>query len=94
MIFAKATKYTINPEKLKVFIDYLFVLTKKTRVQEFNLSFEYALETNDKILILERWSTKEAYKNFIHLNEFKKELKTLEKMSKHTEVLYEVELAK
>ncbi|QNM93582.1 antibiotic biosynthesis monooxygenase [Mycoplasma sp. Pen4] len=92
MIFAKATRYTINPEKLKGFIDYLYIFTKKARMKEENLSFEYALEAPDKILVLERWSTKLDYTNFINEEEFTKEIKTIEKMSKTVQSLYEVEL--
>ncbi|SYV97029.1 Uncharacterised protein, partial [Mycoplasmopsis edwardii] len=55
MIYSKSFKYIINPEKLKGFIDYLYIFTQKVRMQETNLSFEYGLEGKDKIVILQRW---------------------------------------
>ncbi|WLP85820.1 antibiotic biosynthesis monooxygenase [Mycoplasma seminis] len=94
MIFAKATRYIINPEKMKGFIDYLYILTKKTRMKEENLSFEYGLEAEDKVLIVERWSTKESYESFHKLEEFQREFNTIKKMSKIVQNVYEIELAK
>ncbi|MFV8475665.1 antibiotic biosynthesis monooxygenase family protein [Mycoplasma sp. VS424B] len=94
MIFAKATRYIINPEKMKGFIDYLYILTKKTRMKEENLSFEYGLEAEDKVLVIERWSSKQSFEAFNQLDEFKKEFGTIRKMSKTVQNVYEIELAK
>ncbi|MFV8473836.1 antibiotic biosynthesis monooxygenase family protein [Mycoplasma sp. SK341A] len=94
MIFAKATRYIINPEKMKGFIDYLYILTKKTRMKEENLSFEYGLEAEDKVLVIERWSSKQSFEAFNQLEEFKKEFGTIRKMSKTVQNIYEIELAK
>ncbi|MFV8401205.1 MULTISPECIES: antibiotic biosynthesis monooxygenase family protein [unclassified Mycoplasma] len=94
MIFAKATRYIINPEKMKGFIDYLYILTKKTRMKEENLSFEYGLEAEDKVLVIERWSSKQSFEAFNQLEEFKKEFGTIRKMSKTVQNVYEIELAK
>ncbi|SJZ55776.1 putative quinol monooxygenase [Mycoplasmopsis verecunda] len=94
MIYAKATRYIINPEKMKGFIDYLYILTKKTRMKEENLSFEYGLESEDKVLVIERWSSKATYESFIKIEEFKKEFATIRKMSKNVVNIYEIELAK
>ncbi|MHA3785952.1 antibiotic biosynthesis monooxygenase family protein [Mycoplasma sp. Z244C] len=94
MIFAKATRYIINPEKMKGFIDYLYILTKKTRMKEENLSFEYGLEAEDKVLVIERWSSKQSFEQFNQLEEFKKEFGTIKKMSKTVQTVYELELAK
>lgn len=43
MIFIKATLYKVASEKIKGFIDYLYVFVKKAQIQELNLSFEYAI---------------------------------------------------
>ncbi|WBP84254.1 antibiotic biosynthesis monooxygenase [Mycoplasmopsis edwardii] len=92
MIYSKSFKYIINPEKLKGFIDYLYIFTQKVRMQETNLSFEYGLEGKDKIVILQRWSTRNDYEQFIKQPEFDNELKTLEKMAKKTEILFDLDL--
>ncbi|WAM09059.1 hypothetical protein [Mycoplasmopsis cynos] len=59
---------------------------------ETNLSFEYGLEGKDKIIVLQRWSTRQSYQDFINIPEFDKEIKTLEKMSKKIEILFDLEL--
>ncbi|UWV77353.1 antibiotic biosynthesis monooxygenase [Mycoplasmopsis cynos] len=79
MIYSRSFKYIINPEKIKGFIDYLYVFTQKARMFETNLSFEYGLEGKDKIIVLQRWSTRQSYQDFINIPEFDKEIKTLEK---------------
>ncbi|WP_406614510.1 antibiotic biosynthesis monooxygenase family protein [Mycoplasma corogypsi] len=94
MIFAKSTTYTINPEKMKPFLDYLFVLTKKVRMLELNLSFEYGIADDDKIVLVERWSSKQSYDDFAKIDEFKKELDTLAKMSKTVVVNFELTTVK
>ncbi|MEA4134461.1 antibiotic biosynthesis monooxygenase [Mycoplasma sp. 2045] len=94
MIFAKASRYVINPEKLKGFIDYLFILTKKTRMKEENLSFEYSVDPEGVVIVLERWSTRLDYEKFMQLEEFKQEFKTLNKMCKLVNTLYDVDLVK
>ncbi|MBN4083240.1 antibiotic biosynthesis monooxygenase [Mycoplasma sp. CSL10137] len=94
MIYAQATIYTIDPEKLKGFIDYLYVFTQKTRMKEKNLSYEYGLMTEEKILVIQRWSTKQDYEDFINIEEFAKELKMLKKMSKNVKNLYQIELTR
>lgn len=87
MIFAKATLYVVNEEKLKGFIDYLYVLTKKTRMLSNNLSFEYGF-VNKNVVLIERWTSQKDYLSHIKTDEFSKELSTLEKMSKHINILY------
>ncbi|VEU76507.1 antibiotic biosynthesis monooxygenase [Mycoplasmopsis columboralis] len=90
MIFAKASLYQVNEEKLKGFIDYLYVLTKKTRMLANNLSFEYGFNGKEVILI-ERWTNASDYENHIKTEEYSKELSTLAKMSKNVTVLYQME---
>ncbi|MGZ9755520.1 antibiotic biosynthesis monooxygenase [Mycoplasma sp. 394] len=92
MIYTKATQYIINPEKMKGFIDYLYVFTQKTRMQETNLSFEYGIQADDKILVIERWSNFNEFDKFIKNPEFAKELQTLSKMSKAVNVIYQLSI--
>ncbi|WP_426461246.1 putative quinol monooxygenase [Mycoplasma hafezii] len=94
MIFAKATTFIINPEKTKPFLDYMFVLSKKTRMLEMNLSFEYGLQSDDKVVLIERWSSLADYNNFVNDPNFSTEFKTLTKMAKKVSVLYEFETIK
>lgn len=94
MIYAKATRYIINPEKTKMFVDYLYILTQKVRKLEKNLSFEYGLESRDKILIIQRWSTEADYENFESQEEFKKELETLNKMSLKVFEIFDLNIAR
>ncbi|RIV17004.1 putative quinol monooxygenase [Mycoplasmopsis gallopavonis] len=89
MIFVKATTYVINPEKMKPFLDYLYVLTKKTRMLEMNLSFEYGIQEDDKVVLVERWSTEKDCQDYLRNPEFKEEIETLEKMSKKVINLYQ-----
>ncbi|WP_025755627.1 putative quinol monooxygenase [Mycoplasmopsis cricetuli] len=89
MIFAKATRYQINEEKLKGFIDYLYVLTKKTRMLTNNLSFEYGFDNKD-IVIIERWTSDQDYEKHIKTDEYSKEFATLQKMSIKVTVLYQI----
>ncbi|EIE40481.1 hypothetical protein MCANUF31_01368 [Mycoplasmopsis canis UF31] len=91
MIYSKADRYIINPEKIKGFVDYLYIFTQKARMLETNLSFEYGLESKDKIIIQQRWSTKQNYEEFANNPEFKKELETLNQMSKRVDKLYDLE---
>ncbi|QGZ97313.1 antibiotic biosynthesis monooxygenase [Mycoplasma sp. NEAQ87857] len=94
MIFAKATLYVINPEKIKPFVDYLYVLTKKIRMVETNLSFEYGLRETGEIVVLERWSTRDVYNQFMTNKEFADEFETLSKMAKKSINLYEMDTVK
>ncbi|VEU70168.1 putative quinol monooxygenase [Mycoplasmopsis glycophila] len=89
MIFVRATKYVINPEKAKPFLDYLLVLTKKTRMLEMNLSFEYGMPAENEVVLLERWSSHKDYQNYISNKEFAVEIQTLSEMASKTLVLYE-----
>ncbi|TDV24160.1 hypothetical protein BCF59_0108 [Mycoplasmopsis mustelae] len=92
MIYTKATQYSINPEKLKGFIDYLYIFTQKARMCETNLSFEYGLLSHENIIVVERWTTRSEFENFIKIPGFAKEIETIEKMSKNVKVLYELDL--
>ncbi|WP_036452449.1 putative quinol monooxygenase [Mycoplasma buteonis] len=94
MIFVKATTYVINPEKMKPFLDYIYVFSKKTRMLEMNLSFEYGIQNDDKVILVERWSSQEEYGKFTANPDFKKELETLNKMSKKVITLYEFQTIK
>ncbi|TNK92907.1 antibiotic biosynthesis monooxygenase [Mycoplasmopsis pullorum] len=80
--------YTINPEKIKGFIDYLHIFVKKARMETQNLSFEYGLNSDSEIVLLERWSTKDDYLEFEKKEEMNRELKTLAKMALKVDVLY------
>ncbi|UUM20007.1 MULTISPECIES: putative quinol monooxygenase [unclassified Mycoplasma] len=90
MIFAKATLYQVKEEKLKGFIDYIYILTKKTRMLSNNLSFEYGFNGKD-IILFERWTSSQEYQNHIKTAEYSKELSSLEKMSKDVVVLYQMD---
>ncbi|WP_027121063.1 antibiotic biosynthesis monooxygenase [Mycoplasma leonicaptivi] len=92
MIFSKTTRYIINPEKIKGFIDYLYIFTQKTRMQETNLSFEYGLEGKDRIVVIERWSTRQDYENFIKIDEYNNEINTIAKMASRVQTLFELNL--
>ncbi|ATO30811.1 antibiotic biosynthesis monooxygenase [Mycoplasmopsis bovirhinis] len=94
MIYTKATRYIINPEKTKIFVDYLYILTQKVRKLEKNLSFEYGLESRDKIVLIQRWSTTEDYESFETNEEFKKELATLSKMSHKVIELFDLTITR
>ncbi|UUD35943.1 antibiotic biosynthesis monooxygenase [Mycoplasmopsis citelli] len=90
MIFAKATLYQVKEEKLKGFVDYMFILTKKTRMLSNNLSFEYGFNGKD-IILFERWTSLQEYENHIKTQEYSKELSTLKKMSRGVVVLYSMD---
>ncbi|AKA49808.1 antibiotic biosynthesis monooxygenase [Mycoplasmopsis gallinacea] len=90
MIYARATLYKVDEEKLKGFIDYLYIFAKKVCIQNTNLSFEYGLENKGDVYVIERWSTEEEYKKFIAEKEFKTELATLSKMAKNVHILYQM----
>lgn len=89
MIFTKATKYNIQQEKMKVFVDYLYVFVKKARMETHNLSFEYGLNTNTEVVVLERWSSKQDFESFLKKEGINNEISTLEKMSIKTTLLYQ-----
>ncbi|QDY87622.1 antibiotic biosynthesis monooxygenase [Mycoplasma anserisalpingitidis] len=91
MIYSKATKYIVKEEKLKGFVDYLYVFVKKARMETQNLSFEYGLNQTKEIIVLERWSTQNDSENFEKKEEIKKELDTLAKMATKTELIYSLD---
>lgn len=91
MIYSKATKYIVKEEKLKGFVDYLYVFVKKARMETQNLSFEYGLNETKEIIVLERWSTQNDSENFEKKEEIKKELDTLAKMATKTELIYSLD---
>ncbi|ADE19609.1 putative quinol monooxygenase [Mycoplasma crocodyli] len=88
MIFSRAIKFELNPEKMKGFVDYLYIFVKKTRLETQNLSFEYGLNSESEVVLVERWSSEKDYKAFNKKEEVKKELSTLEKMAYKTTELY------
>ncbi|AKB11044.1 antibiotic biosynthesis monooxygenase family protein [Mycoplasmopsis synoviae] len=98
MIFIKATLYKVASEKIKGFIDYLYVFVKKAQMQELNLSFEYAITKKDQevvsVLLVQRWTNKQAYEAFVTKEEFKKEFFTLKSFAKETSLVFEVTTAK
>lgn len=91
MIYSKATKYIVKEEKLKGFVDYLYVFVKKARMETQNLSFEYGLNQTKEIIVLERWSSQNDSENFEKKEEIKKELDTLTKMATKTELIYSLD---
>ncbi|QDY88073.1 antibiotic biosynthesis monooxygenase [Mycoplasma anserisalpingitidis] len=91
MIYSKATKYIVKEEKLKGFVDYLYVFVKKARMETQNLSFEYGLNQTKEIIVLERWSSQNDSENFEKKEEIKKELDTLAKMATKTELIYSLD---
>ncbi|MEE3928023.1 antibiotic biosynthesis monooxygenase [Mycoplasmopsis ciconiae] len=88
MIYTKATKYKVKDEKMKGFVDYLYVFVKKARMETQNLSFEYGLNDHDEVVVIQRWSSIQDEIDFANKPEFKKELETLEKMAKEVTTLY------
>ncbi|QZE12276.1 antibiotic biosynthesis monooxygenase [Mycoplasma sp. Ms02] len=94
MIYIKSTKYVVNAEKLKVFLDYLHVFVKKGRMELHNLSLEYGLINENEIILTERWSSQQDLKNFEKRDEIKVELETLAKMASQTLVLFALETVK
>ncbi|EFF41293.1 antibiotic biosynthesis monooxygenase [Mycoplasmopsis alligatoris] len=88
MIFLRATKYELNPEKMKGFVDYLYIFVSKSRLETQNLSFEFGLNSESEVILVERWSSKSDYQAFIKKDEVKKELNVLEKMAYKTTELY------
>lgn len=91
MIYSKATKYIVKEEKLKGFVDYLYVFVKKARMETQNLSFEYGLNQTKEIIVLERWSSQNDSENFEKKEEIKKELDTLAKMATKTVLIYSLD---
>lgn len=91
MIYSKATKYIVKEEKLKGFVDYLYVFVKRARMETQNLSFEYGLNLSKEIIVLERWSSQKDLDFFEKKEEIKKELDTLSKMATKTEILYSLD---
>ncbi|AWX70069.1 antibiotic biosynthesis monooxygenase [Mycoplasmopsis anatis] len=91
MIYSKATKYIVKEEKLKGFVDYLYVFVKRARMETQNLSFEYGLNLSKEIIVLERWSSQKDSDFFEKKEEIKKELDTLSKMATKTEILYSLD---
>ncbi|QDY87008.1 antibiotic biosynthesis monooxygenase [Mycoplasma anserisalpingitidis] len=91
MIYSKATKYIVKEEKLKGFVDYLYVFVKKARMETQNLSFEYGLNQTKEIIVLERWSSQNDSENFEKKEEIKRELDTLAKMATKIELIYSLD---
>ncbi|WP_322901038.1 antibiotic biosynthesis monooxygenase [Mycoplasmopsis felis] len=92
MIYSKTTKFIVPNNKLKEFLEILKKIVNKIRIQETNLSFEYGLEKQKNVLLIERWSTKEDFHNFYKKQDIIDDFKSLENNCLKFSILFELEI--